>query len=172
MTRAPAQFIRHITLATCHQRDSRRDEIDDAVIPLLQKILMRIGPDRMAEPIPGMPGYSLSGRISGHCMVASVCADGPPSELLLSFGVARRERCGAAIWRTLHQIGLSPGSLLPPPDQRVAGEYRRSDPDHQPRTPWCAVAMEPAIAGHPDIMGMLGDLERCLAWAFVEMREH
>lgn len=164
-------YIRHITLATCHARDSYRSEVDDSVIASLQDIIAQMeakGRTGDTMPIPGPPGYSLSGQIGGRCMVVSVWADGPPSELLLSIGIAAHERCGAAVWRTLHQVGLPAGSLLPPPNLRSAGEYRMTDPDHQPRAPWCAAAMEMAIIDHPDAMQWMGDFERCLAWAWLD----
>ncbi|MCC6775662.1 MAG: hypothetical protein IT537_03340 [Hyphomicrobiales bacterium] len=165
------RFLRHITITTCHQRDSWRHEVDDEIIPPLQALISQFASGRIVEPvaIPGCAGYSLTGRVSGHCMVASVWQNGPPSSLLLSIGVAGRERCGAAVWRTLHQVGLPAGSLLPEPEERVTGEYRRSDPDHQPRAPWCAVTLEDGFWRHLDILPVLATLECGLAWAFLEL---
>lgn len=156
-------------MTTGHSRMSARSEVPDAVIAPLREVIARFSAGTVAEtvPIPAMPGYSLGGRVSGRCMVASVWADGPPSELVLSIGVAGHSRCGAAVWRTMHAMGLPPGSLMPPPELRVAGEYRLTHPDHQPATPWCAVALTEAVGRHADAMLLLADLERCLAWAFL-----
>lgn len=164
--------LHHVTLTTGHRRESARAEVDDAVIAPLQAIIEHIASGTVAEtvPIPAMPGYSIGGRASGRCLVATVWADGPPSELLLSLGVAGHSRCGAEVWRTLHGVGLPPGILMPPADARIAGKYRLTSADHQPPTPWCAVTLTAEIGHHPDAMLALGDLERCLAWAFLELR--
>ena len=87
-------------------------------------------------------------------MVATVWADGPPSEILISMGIAGRARCGAEIWRTLHQVAALPCV---------------TSPDHQPRAPWCGIVLEPALSRHPKAAKWLGDFERCLAWAWLEM---
>lgn len=39
-------------------------------------------------PLPGPPGYALSGRVSGRCLVAPVWAVGPPSVAVCTIGVA------------------------------------------------------------------------------------
>lgn len=38
-----------------------------------------------------------------------------------------------------------------------------------PALPWCAVRIEIGMAVHPQPADWLGDLERCLAWGWIEM---
>lgn len=46
------------------------------------------------------------------------------------------------------------------------GQYRRGLP---PAVPWLTAEILPAAAITPsDVMGMLGDAERCVAWALIE----
>lgn len=61
---------------------------------------------------------------------------------------ARRSH-GAALWPTMLQM----------PDTLPAIE--------RPAEPWCAVVIHPTIALHPETLAWLGDLERCIAWAWV-----
>lgn len=148
--------MRHVTLTTGHSRDSERSEIDDGALAICADLIAHIGSGKISEPvaIPGCAGYSLSGRTAGKCMVATVWADGPPSEMVVSIGIAAQSPCGAAIWRTLHQVTAMPAA---------------TDPDQQPPAPWCGVVIEPALARHTDAAHWLGDFERCLAWAWLEI---
>lgn len=150
------RYIRHVTLTTGHARDCYRSEVTDDAIALCAGLIATFAAGKVSEPvaIPRVGPYSISGRGGGKCMVASVWSNGPPSELVVSIGVAEHERCGATIWRTLHQV-----SQLPP----------ATDVERQPRAPWCGVLLEPAIMHHMDAMEWLGDFERCLAWAWIEM---
>jgi hypothetical protein len=152
-----ARYIAHVTLTTGHSRRSPRSEVSDAAIDVCARLIAGFAAGQVSEPqpIPGAPGYSVSGRTGGRCMIATVWADGPPSELVVSIGVAEHERCGATIWRALHEV-----SHLP----------TMTSPDEQPRAPWCGVLIEPAIVAHQDAARWLGDFERCLAWAWLERR--
>lgn len=151
------RYIDHVTLTTGHSRRSPRREVSAEAVALCQDLIARFATGKVSEPvpIPGPLGYSVSGRAGGKCMVATVWADGPPSELVVTIGVAEHERCGAAIWRTLHDV-----AHLPTMTSR----------DEQPRAPWCGVLLEPAIAAHVEAMEWMGDFERCLAWAWLERR--
>lgn len=119
-------------------------------------MIARITAGKVSEPapIPGTQGYSLAGRASGKCMVATVWADGPPSEVVATIGIALRSLCGAKLWRELHQWGETPVV---------------TDPARCPQEPWIAAALDTGIVRHPDAAEWLGDFERCLAWAWLEL---
>lgn len=52
----------------------------------------------------------------------------------------------------------------------VAGHepHLRTSPDQVPPEPWVAVRIEVGAAVMPEAMAWTGDLERCLAWAWIE----
>jgi hypothetical protein len=45
-----------------------------------------------------------------------------------------------------------------------------TDRDEVPPEPWCAARIEVGSLAFPDEMLWLGDFERCLAWAWLELR--
>lgn len=147
-------YIRHITLTTGDTRDSHREEISDEALAVCRGLIDRIMAGEVSEPapIPGFAGYSLSGRASSRCLVATVWADGPPSEIVATIGIAAHSKCGASLWRELHRWGQTPV---------VTG------PHHCPPEPWVAAALDAGIVRHMDAAHWLGDFERCLAWAWV-----
>lgn len=156
--------IKHITLTSGHARDTTADEVPgkvtDAMAPLLDHLAL--SGDDSAETVPltaagaNLPGFSLSGRAHGRCLVAVVWADGPPSVAIASIGVALHSRCAAGLWRGLHQWGTLPVV---------------TDPEGCPAEPWVAAALDEGALDHPDAMHWLGDFERCLAWAWQRRRE-
>lgn len=156
--RSVAEYFEHVTLTTGDRRRSPRSEVADQVIEGLQPMIEAIeqaGAETPMIPLPGVPGYSVSGRADSRCLVATVYADGPPSELLASIGIALHSRCGASLWRNLHQWGQL-GVV--------------TDPEAPPPEPWVAAALDEGAPNHVEAMEVLGDFERCLAWAFLERR--
>lgn len=146
-------FIRHVTLTTGHTRDSLPGEVSEDVIAVCRGLIEALIADPTRPvPIPGPPGYSLGGRASGKCLVATVWANGPPSVVVATIGVAAHSRCGAMLWRELHRWGETPVV---------------TDPERCPPEPWVAAAVDTGIAQHMDATDWLGDFERCLAWAWV-----
>ncbi len=154
--------IEHVTLTTGHVRTSYRHEVAEEVIAAMRALIARLDGVNTV-PIPGLPGLYLGGRVSGRCMAATVWTAGPPSECILTIGVAAHSRCGAPLWRALCRYGTGP--LLVRPDRR------------QPPTPWVAAALEAPVTAllyapdGPAILGRLGDFERCLAWGFLSLKE-
>jgi len=149
--------IRHITLTTGHARDSFAGEVAPNVTEAMQGLISRICAGEVSEPVSlqeyALVGpYSISGRCSSRCLTATVYADGPPSELICTIGIATHSRCGATLWRALHTYGQIP----------VA-----TDPDECPPEPWVAAALDEGALTHPDALEWLGDFERCLAWGWV-----
>lgn len=73
-----------------------------------------------------------------------------PRVPLVTFGVAAHSRCGARLWRTMHEgreLATS-GSPCPP-------------------EPWIAVIVHPTSVAAPEAFAWLADFERCVAWAWV-----
>lgn len=146
------QYIQHITIQTGHVRRSWRHEIDPAILEQVGAILAdALRGDRQ---IPGdPPGCILRAMRSGRCLLASVRS---PEESgaripLVTFGVAAHSRCGASLWRLLTEVPV-----------RVS-----SDPC--PEEPWCAVRLEAGLAVYPAAAHWLGDMERCIAWAWMDL---
>lgn len=151
------KYIRHITLTTGHVRDSYRHEVGDDVVAACRDLITRVTANDGATPasIPGVGAYSITGQASSSCLTLSVMADGPPPELICSIGVALRSLCGATLWRRLHRWSDAPAL---------------TDASRCPPEPWVAAGLSAGIARHPDALAWLGDMERCLAWAWLEMR--
>jgi len=150
-------YLRHVTLTTGHVRDSYADEVSSEVMAGMRHLIQRICVGDTSEAVSlreyaSVGAYSVAGRCSARCLVVTVYADGPPTELVCTIGVAAHSRCGATLWRNLHQWGQVPV---------------RTDPTQCPPEPWVAAALDEAAASHPDAMAWLGDFERCLAWAWL-----
>lgn len=159
------RYLHHVTLTTGHSRRSYRDEVDDEAVAVCRRIL----DDALAAPrrhveIPACYGCTLTATAEGGALIATVW--GPPTEVrtlglerppLVTFGVAERSRHGVKLWRVLHQ---------------AQGANVQTSPEQRPPEPWVAARIEIGIALLGDqaevIMPIIGDLERCLAWAWIE----
>lgn len=155
------RHLAHITLTTGHSRRSWRREVGDDTIALLQPLLADVLAGRQVA-VPGDVGdYTLSASGAGRCLIATVW--GPPvaeaggaRPPVVTLGVAGHSRCGATLWRLLHDSPRPPAVM---PEMAIT----RCPPE-----PWCAVRIEVGAALCPDAMAWLGDFERCLAWAWLE----
>lgn len=152
---ADSQYIWHLTLNTGDTRQSWRHEIDPSLMPRIAAILDAalkadelVGDTVTGVPLP-IPGYRLSATGDGRCLLAGVLAE--DDTLLATFGVAAHARCGAGLWRVLTEVPTRCGDTIP-----------------RPRAPWCAVRLQPGLAIYPSATEWLGDLERCIAWAWLE----
>lgn len=148
------KYLHHVTLTTGHTRRSFRDEVSDEAVAVCRNLIEQILAGEVPEPvkIPGVGGYHLNGRATSRCLVATVWA-GAPSVVIATIGVAGHSRCGATLWRELHKWGESPVV---------------TDPAQCPPEPWVAAALDAGISEHMEAAHWLGDLENCLAWAFLE----
>ena len=82
----------------------------------------------------------------------------PDGDALVTLALTMRSRVGAGLWREIHD-GLSQSDSV------------TTHRDHPPPHPWLAVALHAPLIVHPhsqQIMGWLGDAERCVAWAWIE----
>lgn len=151
-----SQHIHHLTIQTGHTRRSWRHEIEPSALmgsaALLEAALRNGRVDLPVEPA----GHCLRVTGEGRCMVATVYHDELP---LVTFGVASHSRCGAGLWRI-----LCSGAI-------VAEGGCHLDPDRAPQEPWCAARLEIGITLMPDSASWLGDLERCIAWAWLDRLE-
>lgn len=148
------RYIDHITLTTGHSRRSPRAEVADDVVAVCADLIVRmLATPNATVPLPHPAGYSVGGIAAGKCLVATVWADGPPSEVVATIGVAGGSKCGATLWRALHKWGETPVV---------------TDAARMPPKPWVAAALDAAIVRHMDAAEWLGDFERCLAWAWLE----
>lgn len=137
--------LEHITLNTGHRRSSPRAEVSAAAIDELRNLLDWALRSKAPTPIPTRPGYAISATGEGACLIATVFAGERP---LVMVGVAGDVGQGAALWRMLGANGSSPAES------------------------WCAARLLPSITvGDMGEMQWLGDFERCLAWAWVDMME-
>lgn len=153
-------YLWHVTLDTGDVRQSPRSEVGDEVIPHLQSML-----GTGSAPIPGMPGLRWvpaafwlgrgaamldAGGWGGTVVLPSVAA-GPLR--VVTMGVAPHALAAAATW---DYVTLGLGADAEP-------KCLRPDP------PWLGVALGPAsVELDQQRLLALGDLERCLAWAWLE----
>lgn len=141
-------YIHHVTLTTGHVRRSVREEVaPETWRPVSDLLAAALRAD---TPIPGVsPACTFRASASTRCLVATVSVRN--SRPLVIIGVAAHSRCGASLWRRLHQGG---------------GLATRAE--DVPPEPWCAARLEAGIALHPEHAHWLGDFERCLAWVWIE----
>jgi len=146
-------YLHHVTLTTGHVRRSPRSEVAADAVAVCRELIEAATDSRYGVPIPGLPDLRLSADRAGKCILLTVdTADGAP---VLTIGIATHSRCGAREWHLLHTVGMT-GPL--------ATEGQPCPPE-----PWVAARLEPGAALlSPDTLMALGDLERCLGWAWIE----
>lgn len=104
-------------------------------------------------PVPGRPGYWLTGAHRGQVLIVTLDAGRrPDADPLLTVGICLRSRDSARLWGMLH-------------DGQAALLTRSDDP---PSAPWMAERIEAGAALHMDAMRWSGSLARAVAWAWME----
>ena len=156
MVKTPA-MVAHVTLTTGDLRQSPRLEVADSIVSELRPLINAVVAGKTV-PIPGRAGYSISGRSSGEegtgrCLSVIVWAERPQLEPICTIGIAAHSRCGARLWRSLHEVATLPAA---------------TDPGRQPPAPWVAAALQSGLDRHLEAASWLGDFERCLAWTWIE----
>lgn len=159
------RYLHHVTLTTGDSRRSYRSEVSREAVDLCSELL----DDAIAQPkihtvIPRVrPQCTMTATAEGRALIVTIW--GPPTELrgsapvrppLVTMGVGVHSRSGAKLWSLLHSGR----------EAELA-----TDPDECPPEPWVGVRMEVGVALTPEATEWLGDLERCLGWAWVEADE-
>ena len=145
-------YLNHITLATGQTRRSPRSEVSEGVIETLGPWLHSAIDAKEAYPLPGALGQSegFAARVAIEYGALLCTVSQEHSGPLVTFGVADRSQQSGELWALLCADFGSANALL------------------APSTPWCAVAIHPPLALHPDASEWLGDFECCVAWTWLE----
>lgn len=140
-------YIHHLTLATGHTTRIERGDVAGETLARVGPWLVALVESGEPAPLPvsDLAHYTAHASVQDGALLVTISGSAP----LVTMGVAKRSRHGAALWPLM--VGL-PGTK--------AGLER-------PGEPWCAVAIHPGVITHPDALAWLGDLERCIAWAWV-----
>jgi hypothetical protein len=144
-----ATHLAHLTLVTGDLRMSPRSEVSAEALRALSPLVSA----GMGE-IPGMPGlYAEIRRGQGQASITIGLANGQVALVaVLAWEPAGAQTSWGAIL-SLARDGAAIATVL-------------RQPDH---LPWLAVTMAmPSATLSPEQLIMLGDLERCLAWAILE----
>lgn len=145
-------YLNHITLSTGHTRRSPRAEVSLDTIKMLSPWLDACLKHIDDYPLPGTlgskHGFVMSASIQGGGLICHVghVQTGP----LVTFGVAARSRQSGELWAWL------------------CAQYGSAQALVAPSVPWCAVALHPAFMQQHGASAWIGDLERCIAWAWME----
>lgn len=155
--------LHHVTLTTRHVHWSAREEVSPGVLDQLRPLVAECERHGVTE-LPTPDGLMTLRRIapaepSRHVAIWAVRE--PEGPALATIALAMRTRAGAGVWRQLHEsarlelahVGMKPmASAEPPP------------------APWLAAVLHlPSLLPQPHAaLAWLGDLERCLAWAWID----
>lgn len=141
----------HYTINTGHSRQSPRSEVADEIIAICQKMLT---PGE--HKLPNDPRYTLTVPACQHSWAATV-RRGKDYPIVI-FGVADTEEAAQEIWPQLE------GMYLRITDSGPFARANFAAPRMPDTLPWCC-----AVTIMPDqAMEWLGDLERCMAWAWLD----
>lgn len=151
------RFIRHVTLNTGHTRNSVRSEISDEAMAVVTEILIRArSGERVMLPGEIDPKCWVEGSVGAKSarLIIHAAENRDP---ILDMGIALHSRAGKPLWHMMHveRKSLASATML----------------DEVPPEPWVAAVLLPGIARHMEAASWLGDMERCLAWGFLELVE-
>lgn len=157
-------YINHVTLNTGHTRRSPRDEVRDDILGILHPWIedMLIGKIPLPLPVPSLYHYCATATVEAGSLLCTIWAPrGPhtpgqphPGESipLVTLGVAQRSRHSTDLWAMMvAQFGAKPGLK-------------------KPNEPWCGVVVHSNLMDHIRTSDWLGDMERCIAWAWITRR--
>jgi len=155
-----SNYINHITLGTGDCRRSPRSEVHDETLAVLVPWLNQARSSGKIEPLPVAPLSHFGARVVKDIgLVVTIYGPRGPHTPgrphsgewlpLATLGIAQRSRESVDLWASLQaNFGSKPGITAP-------------------AAPWVAVAIHDTIVGYLDALQWLGDLERCIAWAWV-----
>lgn len=160
-------YLYHITLTTGHTRRSYRSEVGPGIAETLRPLIERALTGARVPLPAGEPVCTITGGVEGRCISLSV--SGPPLSGLAfpgadedlpvpiaEVGISPRSTCAGRVWRALHDLAYRFGIDV------------ATDRDNPPPAPWVGALLMPGIAVYPETADWLGDLERCLGWAWVD----
>jgi len=156
-------YIRHVTLATGHTSSIEAGDVSGETLARVGPWLAALLESGQSAPLPiaavaeftataSVASGGLLVTISGPAVQSGPLAGKAPP--LVSLGVAARSRQSAPMW-----------DMLTSPTLRAQGMAVKAK--SAPPAPWAAVAIYPTITMHLAALEWLGDLERCIAWAWV-----
>lgn len=109
-----------------------------------------------SQPIPAFEGFYLAcqkpDKMSSVLYGQAFYGIKSPA-MLLRFAIVGKSRHAVAVWKELH----AKASWVP----------KTSVEERVPGAPFIAVSLERELEFYPDALVHLGNLERCLAWAWV-----
>lgn len=140
----------HYTLNTGHIRSSPRSELRDDVVQSMLHLLL---PGKHELPVPG---FNSLAHINGTSLLVQVFSDDLPA---VTFAVAPDAQAASYLWPHLEKAYLHLGDL---PGFRTNDLESPRKPAH---TPWVAAM---TIFGSAEDWEWIADMERCVAWAWVE----
>jgi len=150
-------YLHHVVLTSGRSHRAERGVEAEARIRICANLLA----EALAGGKPVVPGIvpavSMSATDGERCLTVSLSrTDIPFSSPVLTFGVAERARCGAALWRALH-------------DAAAPHEFATHCQPWPPE-PWCAEHYDSTRPLYVDgnAWTSLAELERCIAWAFLD----
>ena len=146
-------YVNHLTLATGHVSRIHRGDVAGEALARVAPWLGAMAQSGSPAPLPvsAVSDYTASAAVSDGALIVTISAgSGRAPPPLVTLGVAKHSRHGAALWPLLT------GPSMP----RIKTGLQ------SPAEPWCAVILWPSLALHPSAAAWLGDLERCIAWAW------
>ena len=151
-------YVQHLTLQTGHLTRIQQGDVAGETLARVRPWLSALVTGGAAPlPVSELADYSATATVLDGALLVTISGrpvpgnDGLPP--LVTIGVARRSRHSSVLWPLLT------GPVMP----QAAPGLRR------PGEPWCGVVLWPTMALEPDAVPWLGDLERCIAWAWVTM---
>lgn len=137
-------YLNHLTVTTGHSRRSYRHEVPDRALDMLAPVV-RAAMDGARAPIPGPEPLTL--RIPRHNANAMMAVFDLGGRSVAAMGVARTSKASATLWPLM---GAPAGVACP-------------------AAPWIAVTLTPNLLDAPPrVARVLGDLERIVAWTWME----
>lgn len=148
----------HLTLNTDHARYSPRDEVDQNVLAWCQDVALEqvVVNNGCHIILPKLQNYSVNITTEKTALVATAWhAKKTP---LATWWVSPDKESDQLNW----DLALKHAAIF---EKYGLSKITAKKPD---KTPWCAVYLEIGLALKPDASAWLGDLERCLAWAWID----
>lgn len=152
-------YIKHLTLQTGHTSRINPGDVSGEALARVGPWLAALVESGQSAPLPvsGLADYTGQAAVFDGALICTISGPAPQygpmagkAPPLVSIGVAARSRHGAALWP------LMTGPVMPPAKPGI----------NRPGEPWAAVAIWPTIALYPCAIDWMGDLERCIAWAW------